>query len=154
MFFSFRILAYSLINICIREWIVVLFLILFIVNWNCLKTANMGTDISIFSSSICSVFQVTPKGWIYNDFSELQPVVIPEKPHLKQVVGSSSLDKDLVNKMMIRTTLSQLPFISSTAIIAYFLTTRVEAFQRELFLNIGWLDLRRFRNQTLLFLYS
>ena len=64
----FRILSYSLINICIREWIILLFVVLFIVNWVCLKELrerSLVTGINIFSSSICSVFQVIFSHKIY-----------------------------------------------------------------------------------------
>merc|ERR1719312_1985893 len=73
------------------------------------------------SSTICSVFQ---------------PMVIPENPHLKQLVKASMMKEDLVHKIMVRISIFQLPVIMCGVFVTYFVTTNVEQFKQQYDLNL------------------
>ena len=64
-------------------------------------------------------------------------MVIPENPHLKQLVKASLMKEDLVRKIMVRISLFQLPVIMCAVFAVYFVTTNVKQFKQEYDLNLS-----------------
>ena len=64
-------------------------------------------------------------------------MVIPENPHLKQLVKASLMKEDLVRKIMVRISLFQLPVIMCAVFVTYFVTTNVTQFKQQYDLNLS-----------------
>ena len=65
----------------------------------------------------------------------LKPVVIPEKPEIKQLTGTSTLDMETVNKTSFWITVIQLPLIFLAGVGTYFIVTGLNGFKQDV--NIG-----------------
>ena len=64
-----------------------------------------------------------------------QPVIIPERPEIKQLTGKSSLDMKTVSNTSFWITILQLPVIFLAGIGTFFIVTRVDGFKQDF--NIG-----------------